>query len=116
YAFKCHRQVVQSVDVVYPVNAVAFHPIHGTFATGGSDGVVNIWDGLNKKRLRQYAKYPSSIASLAFSANGQWLAVASSYTFDEGEKERAPEAIYLRTLGENEARPKTVAAPSTSTA
>ena len=36
YAFKCHR-----VDnVVYPVNAITFHPGFGTFATGGCDGVV----------------------------------------------------------------------------
>ena len=26
---------------------------HNTFATGGSDGFVNIWDGFNKKRLCQ---------------------------------------------------------------
>lgn len=27
YAFKCHRQVEDGVDVVYPVNALAFHPM-----------------------------------------------------------------------------------------
>jgi hypothetical protein len=26
------------VDIVYPVNALAFHPKWGTFVTGGSDG------------------------------------------------------------------------------
>ena len=26
------------VDTVYPVNALAFHPKWGTFATGGCDG------------------------------------------------------------------------------
>lgn len=26
---------------------------HNTFATGGSDGYVNVWDGFNKKRLCQ---------------------------------------------------------------
>ena len=30
YAFKCHR----TNDAVYPVNAMAFHPTFGTFATG----------------------------------------------------------------------------------
>lgn len=39
--------------MVYPVHAIAFHPTYGTFATGGGDGVVNIWDGDNKKRLFQ---------------------------------------------------------------
>ena len=26
---------------------------YGTFATGGCDGYVNVWDGNNKKRLYQ---------------------------------------------------------------
>lgn len=26
YAFKCHRKVIDGVDTVYPVNALAFHP------------------------------------------------------------------------------------------
>jgi cell cycle arrest protein BUB3 len=38
----------------------------GTFATGGCDGIVNLWDGENKKRLSQLPPYPTSIASLAF--------------------------------------------------
>lgn len=49
---------------------MAFHPLYGTFATGGGDGIVNIWDGKNKKRLAQLRKYPTSIASLSFSADG----------------------------------------------
>lgn len=27
YAFKCHRQTVDDVDHVWPVNALAFHPV-----------------------------------------------------------------------------------------
>lgn len=27
FAFKCHRQTVDGVDTVYPVNALAFHPV-----------------------------------------------------------------------------------------
>ncbi|OAY81323.1 Mitotic checkpoint protein BUB3.1 [Ananas comosus] len=59
---------------------------YGTFATGGCDGYVNVWDGNNKKRLYQYARYPSSIAALSFSRDGRLLAVASSYTFEDGNK------------------------------
>lgn len=36
YAFKCHRKSDTGRDTVYPVNAIAFHPIHGTFASGGT--------------------------------------------------------------------------------
>ena len=50
---QCHRRLEKGVDTVYPVHSIAFHPGYGTFATGGGDGVVNIWDGDNKKRLFQ---------------------------------------------------------------
>jgi cell cycle arrest protein BUB3 len=106
YAFKCHRKSEAGRDIVYPVNSIAFHPIYGTFATGGCDGFVNIWDGNNKKRLYQYSKYPTSISALSFSRDGQLLAVASSYTFEEGEKSQEPEAIFVRSVNEIEVKPK----------
>ncbi|XP_010466187.1 PREDICTED: mitotic checkpoint protein BUB3.1-like isoform X2 [Camelina sativa] len=107
YAFKCHRKTEAGRDIVYPVNSIAFHPIYGgTFATGGCDGFVNIWDGNNKKRLYQYSKYPTSISALSFSRDGQLLAVASSYTFEEGEKSYEPEAIFVRNVNEIEVKPK----------
>jgi mRNA export factor len=40
FAFKCHRQDSN----VFSVNAMAFNNTYGTFATVGSDGVVNFWD------------------------------------------------------------------------
>lgn len=87
YAFKCHRGKVDDHVVVYPVNAIAFHPTLGTFATGGCDGVVNLWDGDNKKRITQLPKFPTSIAALEFNHDGSTLAIAASYTYEEGEKE-----------------------------
>eukprot|EP00842_Homolaphlyctis_polyrhiza_P004001 jgi/Hompol1/4601/HPOL_003740-RA len=96
YSFKCHRQVVDGTELIYPVNTLAYHPVHGTFASGGSDGIVNIWDGYNKKRIKQFSKYPTSISSLAFNRDGSLLAVASSYTFDEGEREPNMGSIYSR--------------------
>ena len=54
YAFKCHRLKEDGIEKIYPVNAISFHVGHNTFATGGSDGFVNIWDGFNKKRLCQF--------------------------------------------------------------
>lgn len=35
YAFKCHR-LKDVVEQVYPVNAISFHSVHNTFATGTS--------------------------------------------------------------------------------
>ena len=109
YAFKCHRQPVEGVDVVYPVNALAFHPIHGTFASGGGDGVVAIWDGIAKRRIRIYPKYASSVAAMSFSSNGKYLAVAISPGFEDGRDElpQGSIGIFIRELGENEAKRKT---------
>ncbi|KAG4086608.1 hypothetical protein H8356DRAFT_1282094 [Neocallimastix lanati (nom. inval.)] len=62
YAFKCHREIIDGISHVYPVNALSFHPI-------------------------KFIKYPTTISSLSFNIEGSILAVASSYTFEEGEKE-----------------------------
>ncbi|KAG5210863.1 Nuclear pore complex subunit [Trichophyton interdigitale] len=108
YAFKCHRQHVDGVDVVYPVNALAFHPVFGTFASGGGDGVVALWDGIAKRRIRQYPKYPSSVAALDFSSNGKYLLVGISPGFED-EKDDVPEGsvkVMVRELGETEAKGK----------
>lgn len=108
YAFKCHRaKDSNGIELIYPVNAIAFHNLYNTFATGGSDGHVNIWDGFNKKRLCQFHKYPSSIASLSFSHDGSLLAIASSYLFEQGEIDNIPpDAIFVRRVTDQETKPK----------
>jgi len=108
YAFKCHRINVNGVDTIYPVNTMAFHQRFGTFVTGGGDGIVNVWDGQHKKRLYQYRKYPTSIAALAFSQDGSTLAIASSYTFEEGERDHPLDQIFVRSVQESEVMPKTI--------
>ncbi|XP_002738187.1 mitotic checkpoint protein BUB3-like [Saccoglossus kowalevskii] len=106
YAFKCHRLKVDGVEQIYPVNAISFHSVHNTFATGGSDGFVNIWDGFNKKRLCQFHRYPTSIASLSFSHDGSVLAIASSYMYELGEQEHPEDAVYIRKVTDQETKPK----------
>ena len=70
------------------------------------DGLVNVWDGAHKKRLYQYPKYPTSVAALAFNAEGTKLAVAASYTGEEGEKDSPKDAIYVRAVVAPEVTPK----------
>lgn len=108
YAFKCHRQQEEDVDVVYPVNAIAFHPVHGTFATGGGDGVVAIWDAIAKRRIRIYPKLTASVSAMSFSSNGKLLAMAVSPGFEDGNDDiqRGSIAITIRELGENEVKRK----------
>jgi len=108
YAFKCHRQTIDDVDHVWPVNALAFHPIYNTFASAGSDATVSIWDHKVKKRLRQYPKYTNPIASIAFNCDGTKLAVGVSYTWDEGEvgaRNSERPMVCVRKLGD-EVKPK----------
>lgn len=102
YAFKCHR----IGDTVYPVNAIAFHPKYGTFATGGCDGTVITWDGLNKKKIFTLPKFTTSIAALAYNHDGSELAIASSYTFEEGEKDHPKDEILIRPMLDLECKPK----------
>ncbi|TGO65786.1 hypothetical protein BCON_0001g01020 [Botryotinia convoluta] len=112
YAFKCHRQpdaAGDGTDIVYPVNALAFHPTHGTFASGGGDGVVALWDAVAKRRIRQYQKYPTSVAALSFSSDGKYLAVGVCPGFENGQEDYSGEGltkVYIRELGENEAKGK----------
>ena len=103
YAFKCHR--VQ--DTVYPVNAIAFCPTQPcTFATGGCDGTVVTWDGQHKKKIMTLPKFSTSIAALAFSDTGSKLAIAASYTFEEGERDHPRDEIFIRPMLESELQPK----------
>ncbi|CAO3649402.1 unnamed protein product [Mucor hiemalis] len=114
YAFKSHRQTVQDTEVVYPVNALAFHPKYGTFASGGSDCVVNTWDGINRKRIRHIVGYPENISSLCFNKDGTLLAIASSYTFDEGERPHESDAIFIKRVVDTDVAPRIASSSSRS--
>nr|CAD7586250.1 unnamed protein product [Timema genevievae] len=108
YAFKCHRTKEGGIENIYPVNAISFHSGYNTFATGGSDGYVNIWDGFNKKRLCQFHRYSASIASLCFSHDGTVLAIACSYMYEqETLPENIPEDnVFIRYVTDQETKPK----------
>ena len=108
YAFKCHRQTVDGEDIIYPVHALAFHPVHGTFATGGGDGFVALWDAVAKRRIRQYQKFPADIATIAFSADGRYMAVGVSPSFHDDVQDVPDGAIkvFIRELSDTEAQGK----------
>jgi cell cycle arrest protein BUB3 len=100
YAFKCHR-----VDGrAYPVNALAHNGVYGSFASGGGDGTVNVWDGMARKRIYQYPCAATSIASIDFSPKDDLLAVAVSYTFEEGERDHPEDAVYILQVSDSEIR------------
>lgn len=113
YAFKCHRQAAPDEegggDIVYPINALAFHPVHGTFVSGGGDATVALWDAEAKRRMRQYQGFPESVAALAFSNDGRFLAIGVCPGFETGMEDYSGEGrtkLFIRELGESEAKGK----------
>ncbi|KIH89360.1 cell cycle arrest protein BUB3 [Sporothrix brasiliensis 5110] len=113
YAFKCHRQAAPEDegggDVVFPVNALAFHPRYGTFASGGGDGTVALWDAEAKRRMKQYQKIPNSVWALSFSGNGRYLAMGVAPGFETGQEDYSGAGktqIIVRELSETEAKGK----------
>lgn len=86
FAFKCHRES----DTIFPVNSIAFHEEHGTFATAGSDGGFNFWDKDNKHRLKQFIRLNQPITAGAFSADGNIYAYAVGYDWSKGAAHHKP--------------------------
>lgn len=113
YAFKCHRLVDKfgGVDTVTPVNSIAFHPIYGTFFSGGSDCSVCLWDHKAKKRLKQYQPMPFSVMSLDVDNRGTMLAIGcSNDSFKHDPLNNGPKpaesTIIIRELGTEEGKSK----------
>lgn len=86
FTFKCHRDGAD----VYAVNDVSFHPVHGTFATSGSDGAYNFWDKDSKQRLKAMAKSTLPIPCATFSRDGTIFAYAVSYDWSKGYADHNP--------------------------
>ncbi|KAK4494500.1 hypothetical protein PRZ48_014798 [Zasmidium cellare] len=119
YAFKCHRVKTDAVDeqgeklneFIHPVNSIVYHPVNaGTFATGGGDGVVALWDAKTKRRIRQYPKLDASVVALDFSRDGSRLAITMSPNFEEGKEEEEADPglvkVFVRELTESETKGK----------
>ena len=101
------RILIPGLEKIYPVNAISFHSVYNTFATGGSDGYVNIWDGFNKKRLCQFHRYNTAVSSLSFSHDGSALAIACSQLDETQIEDPKPEdTIYIRYVTDQETKPK----------
>lgn len=101
FAFRCHRHVENNVECAYPVNAIAIHPEYDSVLTGGSDGYVYIWNIKERRKVTNYRPYGESISSLALNRNASYLAIASSYCYEEGEKEnKSNDRIIIRKVND----------------
>ncbi|KAK9451559.1 WD40-repeat-containing domain protein [Limtongia smithiae] len=113
FSFKCHRDVAttgpRSESNVYSVNAISFHPEHGTFSTAGSDGTFHFWDKDSKHRLKGYTNVGGTISSTAFNRNGSLFAYAISYDWSKGYQfNRAdyPNTIKFHATKDEEVKPR----------
>ncbi|PNS18801.1 hypothetical protein CAC42_5340 [Sphaceloma murrayae] len=109
YAFKCHRTATEDEDVVYPVNSLAFHPVRtSVFASGGGDGTVILWDGDNKRRIRAFPAFASSVAAMAWGGDGKSAAIGTSPGFEDGTEDIDTSLIrvYIRAVADTELRAK----------
>ena len=99
FTFKCHREGSD----IYAVNAISFHPQHGTYVTAGSDGTINIRDKDSKQRLKALAKCtygadPAPIPAGAFNSDGSIYAYAVSYDWSRGFSAYNPAAMKSHIL------------------
>ncbi|MEJ1279170.1 ribonucleic acid export 1 [Cricetulus griseus] len=87
FTFKCHRSNGTNTSApqdIYAVNGIAFHPVHGTLATVGSDGRFSFWDKDARTKLKTSEQLDQPIAACCFNHNGNIFAYASSYDWSKG--------------------------------
>jgi hypothetical protein len=65
-----------------------------------------LWDGMNKKKLTTLSPLPTSVSAIAFSQDGNEMAIASSYTHEEGDREHPQDEIFVRKMMDAECMPK----------
>ncbi|XP_018334109.2 mRNA export factor isoform X2 [Agrilus planipennis] len=88
FTFKCHRSngTPNGYQDIYAVNDIAFHPVHGTLATVGSDGTFSFWDKDARTKLKPSETMEQPITRCAFNHNGQIFAYAVSYDWSKGHE------------------------------
>ncbi|KAK6242690.1 hypothetical protein SCA6_008079 [Theobroma cacao] len=99
YVFRCHPKSRDGRHHLVPVNDIAFNPfISGAFVTGDNEGYITAWDAKSRRRLFELPRCSNSVASLSYNHEGQFLAVASSYTYQEAIEMEKPPQISLHKM------------------
>jgi WD40 repeat protein len=89
--------VLQVLAHTMAANAIAFDRTFRTFATGGSDSIVALWDAADVTCVRTFDRCESLIRSVSFSADSTMIAAASD--------DKVLEIVRLRAGGAAAARP-----------
>jgi len=94
FSFKCHRRdsspTNKDAAIVFAVNDISFHPVHGTFSTCGADGSIHFWDKDARNRLKTFEAAPGPISTTTFNRNGSIFAYAVSYDWSKGHSGMTP--------------------------
>jgi len=112
FSFKCHRETSptnKDISNVYSVNAISFHPEHGTFSTAGSDGTFHFWDGNAKHRLKGYPNTGAPITATAFNRQGSIFAYAVCYDWSQGYQKNNQQQqckVMLHSVIQEEVKPR----------
>src|SRR5690606_30113394 len=62
------------------VSALAIHAERGLIASGGSNGVVRLWDLATVSPSEHFMRHPAGpVRAIAISPNGRWVASAAEY-------------------------------------
>ena len=106
FTFKCHRSngAVNGFQDIFAVNDIAFHPLHGTLATVGSDGRYSFWDKDARTKLKTSEQCEQSITKSCFNKDGNIFAYAVSYDWSKGHEAynaQKKNYIFLRSCFED---------------
>ncbi|GLU17000.1 hypothetical protein SLE2022_333990 [Rubroshorea leprosula] len=102
YVFRCHPKSKDGRYYLAPVNDIAFNPlITGALVTGDNEGYVIAWDGKNRKRLFELPRFSKSVASVTYNRDGDLLAVASGYTYQEANETEEPPQISVYKMDDS---------------
>jgi len=103
FTFKCHRSngTTSTAQDIFAVNSIAFHPVHGTLSTVGSDGRFSFWDKDARTKLKTSEQLDQPITACTFNATGNIFAYSSSYDWSKGhegyDSQKMKPHIFLRS-------------------
>lgn len=102
FTFRCHRDTL-----AHSLNCLAYNPVHGSFATGGSDAQILLWDKNAKQRLKCYASLGGPVTAMDFRHDSQVLAYSIGYDWHKGHEHAnsVQPRISLKKIGDD-AKPK----------
>ena len=65
------------------MNDIAFHPVHGTLSTVGSDGKFSFWDKDARTKLKTSEQFDQPLTACDFNPHGNIFAYATSYDWSK---------------------------------